>query len=65
LKALIKIERLRWLGYPCRMQELDPCRQLTVLKPEGTRRVGKRKLRWLKSVEEDVKKMGVRNWRRK
>jgi len=46
------------------MQELDPCRKLTVLKPEGTRLIGKPKLRWLESVEEDLKKMGVRKWRR-
>ena len=42
------------------MQELDHCRKLTVLKTNGTRRVGKRKLSWLESAEEDVK-----NWRRK
>jgi hypothetical protein len=40
------------------------CRKLAVLKPEGTRRLGKRKLRWLDSVDEDLKKIGVRNWRR-
>ena len=37
---------------------------LYLLKPEGTRRVEKPKLRWLESVEKD-QKMGVRNWRRK
>ena len=37
---------------------------LYLLKPEGTRRVEKPKLRWLESVEKDQKK-GVRNWRRK
>ena len=47
------------------MKELDPRRKLTVLKPEGTRRVGNPKLRWLESGEEDLKKMGKRNWRRK
>jgi len=47
------------------MQELDHCRKLIVLKIKYTRRVGKRKLRWLESVEEDLKKMGVRNWRSK
>ena len=36
LVEMIKIGRLRWLGHLVRMQELDPCRKLTVLKPEGT-----------------------------
>ena len=46
------------------MQEVDHCRKLTVLKPEGTGRAGGPKLRWLGSVQEDMK-MAVRNWRRK
>jgi len=33
-----------------------PCRRLIVLKPEGSRRVGKPQLRWLECVEEDIKK---------
>ena len=44
---VVKIGGLRWLGQLFRMQELDPCRKLTLLKPEGTRRVGKPKLMWL------------------
>ena len=36
-----------------------------MLKLEGTRRVGKPSLRWLESVEEDLKNMGIRNWSRK
>ena len=47
------------------MQELDLCRKLTLLKPEGTGRVGKPKLRCPESVEEELKNVGVRNWRRK
>jgi hypothetical protein len=61
---VVKVGRSRWLGHLFRMQELDPCRTLTVLKPEDTRRVGKPELRWLESVEGDLKNMGVRNWRR-
>ena len=60
---VVKIGRMRWLGQLFGMQELDPCRKFTVLKPDGTRRVGKRRLMWLGSVEEDVKNIGVRNWR--
>ena len=63
---VIEIGRLRWLGLLFRMRELDPCRRLTLLKPEGTRRVGKLQLRWLESGEEDRKKMGGEgDWRLK
>ena len=53
------------MGQLFRMQELDPCRKLTVLEPEGTRRVGKPQLMWLESVEEDLKNTGLRNCRSK
>jgi hypothetical protein len=62
---VIKIGRLRWLGHLFRMQEPDPCRKLTLNKPEGTWRVGRPSARWLESVETDLRKMGVKNWRRK
>jgi hypothetical protein len=42
---VVEIGRMRWLGQLFRMQRLDICRKLTVLKPEGTRRVGKPKMR--------------------
>jgi hypothetical protein len=42
---VVMLGRLRWLGHLFRIQELDPCRKLTLLKPEGTRFVGKPKLR--------------------
>jgi hypothetical protein len=42
---VIKIRRLRWMGLLFKMQELDPCRKLTVLEPEGSQRIGKPKLR--------------------
>jgi len=39
--------------------------KLSLLKPEGTRRLGITKLRWRESGEEDLKNMGLRKWRRK
>jgi len=42
---VIKIGRLRWLGHLFRMQKLNPCRKLTLFKPEGTQLVGKPPLR--------------------
>jgi hypothetical protein len=62
---MIIVGRLRWLGHIFRMQEQNPCRKLTLHKPEGTRRVGRPTSGWLDSVEEDLKAMGVGNWRRK
>jgi hypothetical protein len=44
------------------MQKLDPCRKLALLEPEGSLRVGKPKLRWLESVEEELEKT---DWRLK
>jgi hypothetical protein len=54
--GVVTIGRLRWLGQLFKMHELDPCRKLTVLKPEGTRRVGKPKVRWLDPSDEDRKR---------
>ena len=65
IAKVVKIRRPRWLGHLFRIQELDPCRKLTLLKPEGTRCVEKPKLRCLESIEEDLKNMGVSSWRRK
>jgi len=62
---VVKTGILRWLGRVFRIQELDPCRKLAVLRPEGTRRLGEPQLKWLEPDEEDLKKMGVWNWRRK
>ena len=59
MAKMIEIGILRWPGQLCRMQEKDPCRKLTLLKPEGTRLVGIPKFRWLESVEEDHQKIGV------
>jgi hypothetical protein len=43
---MIKIGILKWLGHNFRMRELDPCRILTVLKPEENRRAGKVKVKF-------------------
>jgi len=41
---VMKTGGMRWLEQLFRMQELDPCRKPTVLKPEGTQCLGKPKL---------------------
>ena len=43
------------------MPEENPVKKLTLLRPEGSRRVGRPKLRWLDGVET----LGIRGWRRR
>ena len=40
-------------------------KKLTEWEPSSSRPVGRPRLRWLDQVEEDLKKMKVRNWREK
>ena len=61
----IKIQRLRWLGHCVRMSEDAPAKKSFEYEPgDGSRRRGRPKLRWKDQVEEDISKLGVRNWRR-
>ena len=58
LVKMMRIGTLRWLGHFFRMQDLGPCRRVTLLKPEGTRRVVKLKLRWLEWLEQEEEEEG-------
>jgi hypothetical protein len=55
----VKLRRLRWLGHLTRANEISPCRKLTFSKPKGTRRAGRPSLRWLDSVEKDLRLPGI------
>ena len=50
----IIIGRQKWLGRLFRMQEMDPCRRLVLLKPKGSGAVGKPQLSLLECVEENL-----------
>jgi len=54
-----------WLGQHFRMQKLYRCRKRTVLKSGCSGLVGRPELMSFESVEEGLKKKGVRNWIRK
>ena len=61
----IKILKLRWTGHIMRIPEENPVKKLTLLWPEGSRRAGRPKLRWLDGVKEDLRTLGIRGWRRR
>jgi hypothetical protein len=59
----IKVRRLEWLGHIIRMDGARMVKKVFVSKPEGRRDIGRPKLKWLDDVEDDIKALGIRQWR--
>jgi hypothetical protein len=57
--------RLRWAAHVIRIVTTNTVKKLTEWEPCSSRAVGRPRMRWLDQVEEDLKKMKVRNWREK
>jgi hypothetical protein len=55
---MIKIART----YIVRMEDNAPCKKITFSQPEGSRKKGRPKLRWLDSVLKDLKILKVTGW---
>jgi hypothetical protein len=63
--TVIKIRRLEWLGYVIRMDETSSVKKIFEGKLEGRRGRGRPRLRWINDVEDDLRKLGVKQWRTK
>ena len=61
----VKARRIRWLGHVQRMEENRVPKKVLCSKPEGSRSVGRPRLRWLDDVEADLKELGVKSWKKK
>jgi ribonuclease HI len=61
----IKSHRLRWAAHVVRMDTTRIVKKITEWEPCSSRPVGRPRQRWLDQVEEDLKKMKVRNSREK
>ena len=60
----IKKQRLRWLGHVARMDSSNTVRKVLKSEPGGEcRRQGRPSLRWAKQVDENLRTLGIRNWR--
>jgi hypothetical protein len=55
------MSRLKYTGHIQRMSGDIP-RRIMVCKPEGRRRIGIPKIRWIDGVLKDIKELGVKNW---
>jgi hypothetical protein len=54
----------KWLGYVARMPEGRTVKKVLKNNSQRKRSVGKPRKRWLNSVENNLKKMGVRGWKK-
>jgi hypothetical protein len=57
------VKRLEWAGHLIHTSENRTIKKIFNTKPEGTRKVGRPKLRWEEYVCEDIRILGVKNWR--
>jgi hypothetical protein len=60
----IRKGRLRWLGHVERILQERIVKKAIKNVPEGKRSVGKPRKRRMVDVENDLKKMGIRGWRK-
>ena len=58
-----KLSRLRWAGHVIRQGDDDLSRRVLLSEPGGKRPRGRPRLRWVDGVEEDVARLGCRNWK--
>jgi len=59
----IKVKRLAWAGYLMRMSDERTLKKIFNTKPDGTRSVGRQKLRWEDGVAQDTHILGVKRWK--
>ena len=58
-----KLSRLRWAGHVIRQGDDDLSRRVLLSESGGKRPRGRPRLRWEEGVEEDVARLGCRNWK--
>jgi hypothetical protein len=59
----IKVKRFEWAGHLIPVSEIRMIKKIFNTKPEVTRKVGRPRLRWKECVWQDIRILGVRNWR--
>ena len=60
----IKVKRLAWAGHLVRMNNDKTIKKIFNTTPDGARSVGRPKLRWEFGVDQDMRILGVKNWKK-
>jgi len=60
----IKVKRLAWDGHLVRMNNDRTLKKIFSIEPDGVRSVGRPKLRWEDGVNQDIRILGVKNWKK-
>ena len=60
---LIKIWRLEWAGHVLHASDQRTIKKIFKTVPERTRKVGRPKLKWEDCIQQDIRTLGIRNWR--
>jgi hypothetical protein len=61
----LKLRRLKWADHLVRMSDDWTVKKVFLGKPDGGRKVGRPKLRWIDCIENDLKLMGIKGRRKK
>jgi hypothetical protein len=62
---MVKSKRLSWLGQVERMPEETVVKSIYKWKPYATRSKRRPRLRWEDDARNDLRKMGVKNWKQR
>jgi hypothetical protein len=60
----IKVKSLAWVGHLVVMNSDRTIKKIFNTKPDGVRSVGRPKLRWENGVDQDIRILGVKNWKK-
>ena len=61
--ADIKKKRVEWNGHVVRMDQRKTVKKIFESKPQGSRRTGRPRLRWLEDVQKYLREMKFKRWR--
>ena len=60
----IKVKRLTWAGHLVHMNDDRTLKKIFNTKPDRVRRIGRPKLRCEDGVDQDIRILGVKNWKK-